>query len=402
MPPLSSVTIRNFKSLRDVSLEFGQLNIIIGENGSGKSNLLEAIGLLSTAVSGNMDYNRLAERGVRLSAPEVFKSSFKYIDRPKGIRIESIFGDSVKYAVSLLPEQGENRQNFYYKSESLFIEGVCVAGRSNNGARINGSPVKKPSPRTSILLAADSHGAFSQKYSELLDNISQYGIYAPSTPILRGVSVDDSRQAHLGLYGGSLALALSSLDPRSRRKITHYLKKMFKWIRAVGVMPPEPTLQSQFIHTGNRVVAFKDEFMKVNFNTLYAYDVSEGALYALFVLCLLFHRASPKVFSLDNIDSTLNPGLVTVLVQDMASYLDEWDDKQIFLTTHNPTTLDALDLFNPSHRLFVVERGEDGDSSVRRIVPPNGMDKEKWSSLVNNMKMSELWLSGALGALYRG
>jgi len=141
--------------------------------------------------------------------------------------------------------------------------------------------------------------------------------------------------------------------------------------------------------------------MKLNFNTLYAYDVSEGAVYVLFVLCLLLHKSSPKFFALDNIDSTLNPGLVTSLVLEMAKHLSAEQDKQVLLTSHNPTTLDAMDLFNDAQRLFVVERGAGGGTTIRRIKPPDGITREKWGELLHQVKLSELWLSGSIGALHQ-
>jgi predicted ATPase len=402
MIPLSKIVVRNFKSLRDVKIELGQLNVFIGENGVGKSNILEAIGMLSTALSGAMGYSGLAERGVRLSTPEVFKSSFKYSKRPQEIRIDATLRDKVKYGVTLLPDQKGDRQQFFYKNEVIEWEQTRLAGRSHNGATIRGNTVKKPSAKASIVLSAISAGAISEEIEELLTQISDYAIYSPSTPILRGVANDGSKQAHLGLYGGSLALALQSLTTENYATVAKSIKQLFGWVKAIETKFPENTLQSQFIHTANRVVAFKDDYMKTNFNTLYAYDVSEGVLYALFVLCLLVHQKSPKLFSLDNIDSTLNPGLVSALIMKISEHLDSIPDKQLLLTSHNPTTLDGLDLFNEKHRLFVVARGEDGSTKVRRIVPPEGVDRKKWRSLTKNMKLSELWLSGSIGALHKG
>jgi len=44
---LKKITIQGFKSLYDISdLELGLVNVLIGANGSGKTNLLEAIGVL--------------------------------------------------------------------------------------------------------------------------------------------------------------------------------------------------------------------------------------------------------------------------------------------------------------------------------------------------------------------
>lgn len=45
-------SVRTFKSLEDVTVQLGQVNVFIGANGSGKSNLLEALGVLSAGCSG--------------------------------------------------------------------------------------------------------------------------------------------------------------------------------------------------------------------------------------------------------------------------------------------------------------------------------------------------------------
>ncbi|MGC9113417.1 AAA family ATPase, partial [Acidilobus sp.] len=38
--------VRNFKSLADVELELGKVNIVVGPNGAGKGNLVDAFMLL--------------------------------------------------------------------------------------------------------------------------------------------------------------------------------------------------------------------------------------------------------------------------------------------------------------------------------------------------------------------
>ena len=42
---IEKIAIKNFKSLYDVSFEPGKVNVFIGANGSGKSSVLEAIGI---------------------------------------------------------------------------------------------------------------------------------------------------------------------------------------------------------------------------------------------------------------------------------------------------------------------------------------------------------------------
>ena len=50
MRTLETLTIRNFKSIRDQTLRLGPLNIFIGGNGSGKSNLIEVFRFLHEIV----------------------------------------------------------------------------------------------------------------------------------------------------------------------------------------------------------------------------------------------------------------------------------------------------------------------------------------------------------------
>ncbi len=43
---LKKVVIKNFKSLHDCEIDIGKLNVVVGANASGKSNLVEAFRLL--------------------------------------------------------------------------------------------------------------------------------------------------------------------------------------------------------------------------------------------------------------------------------------------------------------------------------------------------------------------
>ncbi|TAE05984.1 MAG: DUF2813 domain-containing protein, partial [Bacteroidetes bacterium] len=51
---LQEITIKNFKSIADDTIQLGRVNVFIGENGCGKSNILEAVGFAS-AININMN-----------------------------------------------------------------------------------------------------------------------------------------------------------------------------------------------------------------------------------------------------------------------------------------------------------------------------------------------------------
>jgi predicted ATPase len=48
---LETLAIRNFKSIRDQTLKLGPLNVFIGGNGSGKSNLIEVFRFLRAIIN---------------------------------------------------------------------------------------------------------------------------------------------------------------------------------------------------------------------------------------------------------------------------------------------------------------------------------------------------------------
>ena len=58
--PLDKITIRGFKSIRKLeNFELKSLNVLIGANGTGKSNLIAFFRLLQAIINGNLnDYVR--------------------------------------------------------------------------------------------------------------------------------------------------------------------------------------------------------------------------------------------------------------------------------------------------------------------------------------------------------
>ena len=66
---IETLNVRQFKSLESVEVHLGHINVFIGANGSGKSNLLEAMGVLSAAADGKVTDQSLLQWGVRLAFP---------------------------------------------------------------------------------------------------------------------------------------------------------------------------------------------------------------------------------------------------------------------------------------------------------------------------------------------
>ncbi|MCC2612362.1 AAA family ATPase [Neorhizobium sp. Rsf11] len=61
---LRSMFAQNYRSLRSIRMDLSGVNLFIGENGVGKSNLYRALQLVQAAVRGNLAYEIAAEGGM--------------------------------------------------------------------------------------------------------------------------------------------------------------------------------------------------------------------------------------------------------------------------------------------------------------------------------------------------
>src|SRR5258708_32552624 len=53
---INSITIRNYRSLADVTVDLEDLTVLVGPNGSGKSNFLDALRFVRDVLSARLDW----------------------------------------------------------------------------------------------------------------------------------------------------------------------------------------------------------------------------------------------------------------------------------------------------------------------------------------------------------
>ncbi len=417
--------IERFRSIHDATLDFGRVNLFIGGNGAGKSNVLEALGIVSAALGRGVDAVTLAQRGVRLSRPNLFKSSFRGYDHPLTFGLEADFAESDERASTYkCAFYGGKDAELRFHTEKLTVDGADVLTRTPRyGARIHGGPAIKPErlePERSLWDIASQLASVDGPALDVIDTLAHYAIFSPQTAVMRGVARVESPLLPLGLSGSGLARCLgdvidahNALGGRSklRRRLGRILDlwALTGWTADVEVDEPDPEIlpKSVNVAAGELVLYFRDRFMRSDRSYLSPYDASEGTLYLAFVGALMGHRNTPPIFALDNVDGTLNPALVRRLVEQIVATVcsttarkHPWLPQQVFLTTHNPTALDALDLFDPDHRVYIVYRDTGGKPAgatrFYRLQPPPGMTRDEWVVAQSGLNLSELWIQGRI------
>ena len=392
---LESLTVRTFKSLEDVTVRLGLVNVFIGPNGSGKSNLLEALGILASAADGRVDDQALLARGVRPGVPALYKTAFP---GRKGGRMPPhlFFGASSKaetYEVSLHNPLEDPAPAWRFKTELWEVEGEKIVGRSPRQA-------EKADPYRGLaaLRAAEST---SSRGHDLLGLLQDYVIYTPATAVLRGVTPETQPRRPLGLSGGNLPTATLELLRQRRRdkrskKISEDVLELIDWARSFESTSTDRMSLSPTAAASKQVVRFRDRFMSEKRNELSGFDVSEGALYVLFLAVLSGHHRSSRLCAVDNADHGLNPRMARALMEKLCEwYLSADVERQLLLTTHNPLMLDGLSLEDDRVRLFTVSRTRSGRTSIRRIE----IDDHLLKKAEQGWSLSRLWVMGHLGGM---
>lgn len=408
---LKSISIERFRSVYDQTVDFGKVNLFVGPNGSGKSNALEALGVLSAALSQGIDPVSLDLKGVRLSLPSLFKSAFKNHSLPKTFRLKGIF-ENGRYECSIRAGKSSTFLEFF--SEALYDGDRQVFGRSMHGTKLHSVAGDMPTFNKDLVGSSRSVWSvisplvrISESLRQELDELSKFAIYSPQTAIMRGLAIDTRAVEPLGLTGSGLASALNHMQTSMpRAEVDRILEIIWKpgWANQVSTGPFNPQIVPSHISSGGTLLYLRDQFMHSDRNMLSAFDASEGTLYLIFVATLMGHPETPNVFALDNVDGTLNPKLVRQLTEYISSMSADQkfgSGRQVFMTSHHPSALDSFDIFSEDHRIFVCSRsrGSDlanGSTKFAPILPPNGMSKEKWNLHHGGQNLSEMFLEGRI------
>jgi hypothetical protein len=396
-PRLGTVHVTAFKSLLDVEVELGHVNVLIGANGSGKSNLLEAIGLIGAAASGRIDDQALLRRGIRPGVPAIYKSAFAGTKIATAIKIEIASSAGAQYAINITSPIERPGPWWVFQHEQIRDGNDTIASRGPRGTRLLGDPVKLDN-RTSLGAVCRASLATPRGVRAILDALDDYAVFAPVTPVLRGIAPDTAPRSPVGLFGGQLAEAVAMLlrgqGQAQRRSLLDQAIRLVDWAESFDVAEPSRTLLSPSVPTMRQVIRFRDRHMAPRRNELSGYDASEGALYILFLLVLALHDQAPQIFAVDNFDQALNPQIARELTRVFARAVLA-RDRQAIVTTHNALVLDGLPLDDDRVRLFAVQRNAKGHTQVRRLEVSNLEALKRQGPDA----VSRLWLSGRLGGM---
>jgi len=393
---IRNLTIERFKSLVKLEIELGRINVFVGANGSGKSNLLEAVGVLGAAAYGVVDDDTLQRRGVRPGVPPLYRTAFPQSNAVQDIDLAARSDGGASLRVTLWNPTDDPLEPWSFKTEKLVSAGEKVIASRSPASKLAPNPSRGWAAHEIVRLQPGDPALL------LMESLSNYSIYCPNTPALRGMTDDQQSRGPVGLSGGRLPESVEELlkAAGSNELIAEAIEEVrdlldwasdFSARSSIGVPLSPSAARSQ-----QMVIQFVDRFMAEGRNTLTGYDASEGALYILYCAVLALHPKAPKCLAIDNVDQALNPRLARKLMEAICSWTSRLNGgRQWLMTAHNPAVLDGLPLMDPEVRLFTVDRDSRGHTVVKRIdleAALRARPSEEWT-------LSRMWMNGLLGGV---
>ena len=409
---IQQLHITNYKSLHDLSIECGRFNVLIGENGCGKSNVLEAIALAAAAAGDKLDNEFLVSRGIRVTEPQLMRAAFSPESQQQPIRITVGFENVevleaytlthsneafAKWGVGVWwPESTQQLQAIEQKQgeeiDYTFLSEWLMEIIDNRSRAI-----KDITYFCDFIVRHYPHSINTKEeleeqiriYDDLIDNkekLQTFVIYSPENTALRNFQKEGQIEP-LGINGEGLLKLLQVIHAKSpeQREEIHTSLQLFDWYSELEI-PETANYENK--------VTITDRYLSSVFDQRSA---NEGFLLVLFYIALMVSDDTPEVFAIDNIDVALNPKLCTKLIKELIRLAKKYH-KQVFVTTHNPAILDGIDLADDDQRLLVLSRNKQGYTRFKRITLK---DKPR-SSSNEPVKLSEAFLRGYLGGLPKG
>jgi AAA15 family ATPase/GTPase len=414
---IQEITIENYKSIQSLSIELGRVTVFIGENGCGKSNILEAIALGSAAAVDKLDNEFLASRGIRVTDPKLMRSAFEVENLEKEIRISFILKKDVILNYSL-SHKNDFYSSWFHTSNILEIDDLStqlteiandlhdieytlneykkIADKKSIDNINNSREVEKETRKRNIAIQ-DLTQDFNKRNNQLLRLRKEiekkvfldgfdFLIFCLELTELKEFSKEGQIEP-LGIKGQGLFKYLRYLSqPQFKEKLDEIKEKLelIDWFEDFDI--PDN------LYPGERTLKIKDRYLDPDLEYFDQKSANEGFLFLLFYFCLFIGEETPKFFAIDNIDSSLNPRLCRRLIQELVELAKKYD-KQVILTTHNPAVLDGLDLDDQEQKLYVINRKRSGHTRADQISSPKPLEGQEL------VPLSEAFLRGYIGGL---
>ena len=336
-PVVRKLIVEGFRSIRSEAVEFDNPTFLVGRNGSGKSNLVNALAFLGEAMTNPLSEVLSSRGGGRVVCHG--SSSLTHMGDQRKFRLGVVLGPigdeiaGARYAIEVA-SIGVDRSSYGVLREQCVIDGP--GGRRNwferdtakDAFRSNVDGLNPRLVRESLALPLVGGDARFAPLVRALDGMRAYSI---DPDRLREWHVPDAGRTLRGdgTNTASILRRISENDPDDLQRICEILGAIVPAIERVEVKESGIKLGLEFAQRW-------DDGPK-SF-TLEAASMSDGTLRALGLLASIYQPSAPTLIAIEEPEATIHPGALGVIL-DVLRHAG--DRTQLIVTTHSPEMLDA-------------------------------------------------------------
>lgn len=372
---LDKIEVSGFKSIRSMSLQLSNLNVLIGANGVGKSNFIGVFKL----------FNRMRVRGLQVyvgtsGGPD----ALLHFGRKKTseIRVKASLGNySYGYECALVPALGDRlifeQEACWFQDEipeaSLFTVSLGSGHPESGLATV---PQRK-TPRSAEALANASKEIAVMGYvRKALLNWQAYHFHdtSDSAPVKHAGDLEDNHNLRAD------AANLAAFLYRLREKHPGNYLSIVGAVRLVFPFFDDFTLEPSRLNPDKIRLEWREKGSDIYFN---ASALSDGTLRFMCLATLLLQPDLPPTILLDEPELGLHPYAITILAELLRGTSTK---TQVIVSTQS---VGLVNQFEPED-VIVVER-EDQESVFRRL------DRADMQSWLDDYGLGDLWEKNIFG-----
>jgi len=377
------IEIDNFRSIKKSEIKLERINVLIGSNGSGKSNFLAFFKLVRTILDQDM-INYFKRRGGF--------SNVKYKGSPKTENIEGIVEfdntnafffeiESGNNDIGILKQDGDWWNGYHKKTTK--ISDIYEKEINHHNWHYQGHP-NSPKPGSIIKdkltdpnTSSREHVRYSAVYNQLIQiNIFHFHDTSPQSPLRQQSSVNDNRK--LKEDGENIASYLYKIqekEPFNFKLIESTIASVFPNFLRFNLEALE--LNKGVIELSWSDSRFPDEYMNAS-------HFSDGTLRFIALSTLLLQKRTPPIIIIDEPELGLHP----FAIQKLAAMLRNAAEKgsQIVIATQS---VDLLNYFNADEIMTV---DYDKEQTIFKRLDPK--DLTAW---LGDYSLGDLWQKNIIG-----
>jgi predicted ATPase len=369
---LTKLYIHNYKSFYDTTIELDKLNIVVGENNSGKSNLIDVLEFIQLAKNTSF-YIAISQKGG-------FNKVWNYHYNEKNIFFELEFQDNIfliKTRFTINPNFSVVSLIIYAKSNDGSLIPLHINASRKNRDK-NSMKEKMYSYEENILKLnlTDELFILQLEFPNMLSSFSS--IYYFNAQKIKDKSNQYNDNKELLNDGSNLGKILFNIKEKDINKFEVISNSLITTVNEIDAIEVQEVL-------GSYPIGFKEKEKEA----VPIHIVSDGTINFLSTITALYQSTKSFLLAFEEPERHLHLKVMDYLLESFRE-----SDKQIIVTTHSSELLNYAKL----DEIVFIYRDSDGDTqSIRAIDIPNLEGKMERLAYERPMSLDEMIYCGIVG-----